>query len=179
MRLVKVTKNRTLMRNPYMQIARKIISTHEERLEDIEALRKDAELLREGKNPIRTRYAMSEIIPYGITEATLCPELDEVTAKALDNHAQRLEQIATITDQAFLQSVDDVEDESEKQKIIDCMKRYICNYREKQEEFNYLAYPRSRQDFDIRRRFVLKYVIRCMGFMPYIRQPKSLGKVRK
>lgn len=172
---MKPVRNRTLMRNPYMQIARKIISTHTERIEDIKAIEQDVERLKADKQPAVSESHISEIVPYSDGKLTIRKENQ---IRVLEHHKERLDLTVRLTEEAFRKSVEDIEDEKVKDKVIECIQRYICNYREKQEEFNYLNYPGSRRDFDIRRRFVLKYIVRGLGLMPYVRQPQSVGKVK-
>lgn len=162
---MKKKSNRKLTWNPYIQIAKKIIQTHDERLKDIEAVDRDIELLSLGKDTLTSADNIKAAIPdIGIENG-----LDQ----ALLLYRYALTGTVRVVNQAFQEVVEDIEDEDQKTLICGKLKQYIC---EPCEVFEYLGYPLSRFDFDKRRRALLRAVLRDLWLMPYTHQPASVGR---
>lgn len=152
--------------NPYLQIARKIIQTNDERQKDIAAAEKDLERIKAGKEPVTSWDKIKDAV------ITLD---DQDVVEELQAYVDMMSNTAYMVNLSFCKAVQDIKDYQTRQTVMSCLVRAIAG----REHFDYLAYPLTKNDFDYRQRQVLKYILRHLRLMPYINRPADGGKKRK
>lgn len=153
-----------IKRNPYMQIARKLVQTYNVRKKDIKAIKSEIARIKSNQRPLYN--AQIADIRQG-TDGRRHLNTDDKLA-TLETHLDCLTQWNEIVDAAFDLAVDDIEDEELK---TDTRKALMRSYGDdKQVDFYLLAYPIEfgRNDYEERSRTLLKYIIREIGLMPYL-----------
>lgn len=163
-------KNRMadIRRNPYMQIARKLVQTYNVRKNDIKAIK--SEIVRINSSQRAKYEAQISDLRQGTDGRQYLSQDDKLDT--LEMHLDCLERWNAIIDNAFDLTVEDIEDDELR---IDTRKALIRSYGDdKQVDFYMLAYPIEfgRNDYEERSRVLLKYIIREIGLMPYLQPIK-------
>ena len=168
-------KDRHTARNPYMQIARKIIQTNRERLEDISLMEAEISSLKKNEDGVRI-FNLPDTIPG--TDGKMTLEDKESMIAALQDHIERLEYYTDIVADAFDEACRNIPDKRIADQVKECLMRFYDDGKEI--PFYLLNYPfeLNRADFEERKRILLKCVLREMGIMPYQHQPAFLAEVK-
>lgn len=162
-----------IKRNPYMQIARKLVQTYNIRKSDIKAIR--AEIARINSNQTPRYDTQISDLKQGTDGRQRLNKDDKL--QTLKTHSDCLIRWNNIIDEAFDLAVEDITDEELR---VDTRKALLRSYGDDpQVDFYMLAYPIEfgRNDYEERSRTLLKYIIREIGLMPYLQpikfKPKS------
>ena len=162
-----------IKRNPYMQIARKLVQTYNVRKNDIKAIKSEIARINSNQQP---RYGSQIADLRQGTDGRRYLNADD-KLDTLETHLDCLMRWNEIIDNAFDLAVADIEDDELR---MDTRKALIRSYGDdKQVDFYMLAYPIEfgRNDYEERSRTLLKYIIREIGLMPYLQpikfKPKS------
>lgn len=162
-----------IKRNPYMQIARKLVQTYNVRKNDIKAIKSELSRINSNQQP---RYGSQIADLRQGTDGRRYLNSDD-KLDTLETHLDCLMRWNEIIDNAFDLAVADIEDDELR---MDTRKALIRSYGDdKQVDFYMLAYPIEfgRNDYEERSRTLLKYIIREIGLMPYLQpikfKPKS------
>lgn len=161
-----MAKNRmnSIKRNPYMQIARKLCQTYNQRARDIKSIKSDLARLNSEQVPRYVQH-ISDIRPN--TDGMQPLTIDE-QREALNQHITALKEWNALIDCALDQAVSNINAADLKHQT---RRKLLEAYSDsKQEPFYMLAYPLSKSDFDERSRILLKYIIRSLELMPYKKQ---------
>lgn len=160
------SENRKLTWNPYIQIAKKIVQTHEERLADLDALDRDQKLIALGKPPLVSTRNLLAALPLSI-------DTHDGYDAPMRLYRDQIKVLIRIVEDAYAEAVGDLLDMDLRKEVQGKLKRYIC---EPAEVYEYIGYPLSRYDFDSRRRRLFRAVLRELWLMPYQHQPAEKGR---
>ncbi len=150
-------------RSPYMQIARKILQTHEQRKSDIKAAKSDLLRLQRGQ-PVKNDALIADLSGFLQSGHTISPA---EKMKKIEDYIDGLEAWYTLVDTALDVATADIQDAFVRRQTRTALLRMYGDYQK--EDLQHTGYPLSRADYEKRSRRLLKQILRGAGLLPYSR----------
>lgn len=148
-------------RSPYMQIARKVLQTHEQRRSDIKAAKSDLLRLQRGQ-PIKNDALVADLSSF-LQDGHTVSLAEKI--QIVEDYIDGLEAWCTLVDTALDVATADIQNASVRRQTQAALLRLYGDYQK--EDLQHVGYPLSQADYEKRSRRLLKQILRGAGLLSY------------